>query len=96
LETVSRHRALPALERYDSIIACTGYRYDLRTLNFLPDDLKSRIRLRRRLPVISRNFESSVPGLYFLGAITEPSYGPSMKFMIGSHYTAKRLAAALA
>ncbi|MCH7851835.1 MAG: SidA/IucD/PvdA family monooxygenase [Candidatus Marinimicrobia bacterium] len=96
LENVLRHRTLPALQRYDTIIAGTGYRYDLRTLNFLPEKLKSRIRLRRRLPVISRNFESSVPGLYFLGAITEPSYGPSMKFMIGSHYTAKRLAAALA
>lgn len=96
LENVTHHSALPNLNHYDTIIAGTGYRYDLRMLEFLPDDLKSRIRLRKHLPVISRNFESSVPGLYFLGAITEPSYGPSMKFMIGSHYTAKRLAAALA
>ncbi len=96
LDNVTHHSTLPDLHGYDTIIAGTGYRYDLQALNFLPNNLKSRIRHRKHMPVVSRNFESSVPGLYFLGAITEHLYGPSMKFMIGSHYAAKRLAAALA
>ncbi len=96
LDNLPRHSTLPDLDRFDSIIAATGYRYGPSVINFLPDALNSRILLRQHMPVISKNFESSVSGLYFLGAITERFYGPSMKFMIGSHYAAKRLAATLA
>ncbi|NOZ74452.1 MAG: dimethylaniline monooxygenase, partial [FCB group bacterium] len=53
--------------------------------------LKQQIRTYRGWPRISPRFQSSVSGLYFLGAMTEPFFGPSMKFMIGSGYSARIL-----
>jgi len=92
LETLPRHSILPDVSRYDAVIAATGYCYQLNDVPFLSPTLKRRIQTYRGWPRISSQFQSSVPGLYFLGAMTEPFFGPSMKFMIGSGYAAKTLA----
>ena len=41
---------------------------------------------------ISANFESTVPGLYFIGVSAAASFGPMMRFAYGAAYTAKRVA----
>ena len=48
------------------------------------------------MPVLSGKFESSVPGLYFVGPSAVNSFGPLMRFMVGAEYAAPRVARALA
>lgn len=42
-------------------------------------------------PEVGGLFESSWPGLFLAGLLTAPSYGPSMRFVLGAEYTAGRL-----
>ena len=81
----------PALD-VDHVIAGTGFRIDLARLAFLPEPLRVQIATMNGFPVVSRNGESSVPGLYFTGAPTAVSLGPSSRFMAGTHNLAGRLA----
>jgi thioredoxin reductase len=76
---------------YDHVIAGTGFRTDLNRLAYLSPDLTRRLALAGGSPVLSRSFESSVPGLFFVGAMAAPSMGPSMRFISGTRFTAKRL-----
>lgn len=75
----------------DHAIAATGYRPDVYRLPFLSPDILSQLNLLRNTPRLSANFESSVPGLYFIGPITANSFGPVMRFSIGADFTSRRL-----
>ena len=75
----------------DHIIAATGYRVDLGRLGFLGPDLRSRLRLTGSSPALSTYFESSVPGLYFVGASAADSFGPLLRFAYGAGFAAPRL-----
>lgn len=76
----------------DHLIAATGYRVDLRRLIFLSEALRSHLRSIELSPILSANFESSVPSLYFVGMASVNSFGPVMRFALGARYTARRLA----
>ncbi len=76
----------------DHVIAGTGYRVDLRRLAFLNPGLLAGIRSFENTPVLSMNFESSVPGLYFVGTTSANSFGPMARFAYGARFTARRLA----
>ena len=80
----------------DHVIAATGYRVDLRRLAFIDADLQSAIRSVDYTPVLSSNFQSSVPGLYFVGASAANTFGPLLRFAFGAGFTAKRLSKHLA
>jgi thioredoxin reductase len=80
----------------DHVIAATGYRVDLRRLTFMDSDLQSRVRSVEHTPVLSSNFESSVPGLYFVGASAANTFGPLLRFAFGAGFTARRLSRHLA
>lgn len=73
------------------VIAATGYCPDVQRLPFLSDELKSEIRVAGQAPALSASFESSVPGLYFIGLAAANSFGPVMRFMFGAGFTARRL-----
>ena len=79
----------------DHVIAATGYRVDLTRLAFLPNRLRAAIRLCDTSPALSRQFESSLPGLYFVGAAAANSFGPLSRFVFGAGFTAARLSAHL-
>jgi thioredoxin reductase len=79
----------------DHIIAGTGYRVSLESLKFLSEDIRSAVQQANGYPVLSINFESSVPGLYFTGLASANSFGPVMRFAFGAKFTAQRLAKAL-
>jgi FAD-dependent urate hydroxylase len=81
---------------FDHIIAGTGFRLDIDRLGYLSADLRRALTLAGGAPVLSRSFESSVPGLFFVGAMAAPSMGPSMRFISGTWFTARRLAKRLA
>jgi len=73
----------------DHVIAATGYRFTLGSLPFLSENLLSQLRSLQQTPVLSANFESSVPGLYFTGLASAYQFGPAMRFLHGAEYTAR-------
>lgn len=75
----------------DHVIAATGYAIDVSRLPFLGRDIVERLKLIGRAPRLSAHFESSIPGLYFAGPITAPSFGPVMRFVVGAEFTCKRI-----
>lgn len=76
----------------EHVIAATGYRPDLRRLDFLPEAVRSQIQTIANAPDLSPNFQSTIPGLYFVGIAAANTFGPMMRFAYGSDYTARRLA----
>lgn len=75
----------------DHVIAATGYRVNLDRLKFLSDDLRNSIEHIERSPVLKTNFESSVPGLYFVGVSASNTFGPLMRFAFGADFAARHL-----
>lgn len=80
----------------DHVIAGTGFRIDLARLGFLPASLRKDVSCVNGHPVVSRTGQTSVPGLYFAGAPTSVSIGPSARFLAGTHTLAAPLARAVA
>jgi thioredoxin reductase len=74
------------------VIAATGYKPDLRRLEFLDGAIRNEIRSLTNSPTLSADFQSSVPGLYFVGIAAANDFGPMMRFAYGSDYTARRVA----
>jgi FAD-dependent urate hydroxylase len=75
----------------DHVIAGTGFRIDLARLSYLPEELRTLIATRGGYPVLTRAGESTVPGLYFVGAPAAFGLGPSMRFIAGTHNVARQL-----
>jgi hypothetical protein len=73
----------------EHVIAATGYKADLNRLPFLSHDIRSRLNIIEDAPVLSSNFESSMRGLYFVGAAATISFGPVMRFAVGSKFAAR-------
>jgi cation diffusion facilitator CzcD-associated flavoprotein CzcO len=77
------------LRVYDHVLLATGYRIDVARTGILSPLLARRIAGTRGVPVLGRGFESSVPGLHFVGASAVKSYGPLMSVVAGAGYTAR-------
>jgi thioredoxin reductase len=79
----------------DHVIAATGYKVQIERLTFLSRSIRSELKAVDSTPVLSSNFESSVPGLYFVGIAAANSFGPVMRFAFGAGFAAERLTRAL-
>ncbi|MFC6519338.1 hypothetical protein ACFQAT_05640 [Undibacterium arcticum] len=75
----------------EHVIAATGYNPDVRRLSFLSPEIVERLQLIGQTPRLSSHFESSVAGLYFVGAISATSFGPTMRFVAGADFTSQRI-----
>jgi FAD-dependent urate hydroxylase len=73
----------------DHLLAGTGYRPDLDRLRFLNENVRRSIRTITKAPVVDRDYESSVPGLYFIGPAVASTFGPVMRFVYGSDHAAR-------
>jgi FAD-dependent urate hydroxylase len=82
------HRELSA----GHVIAATGYRADLARLSFLSATLRERLATVAGSPAVGRAYQSSVPGLYFIGPAVAPTFGPVMRFVYGSDHAARTVA----
>ena len=80
----------------DHVIAATGYKVDVGAISFIDESLCARIAAVSGLPVLSRDFETSVPGLYLVGPAAAYSFGPMFRFVLGARYAARRMARHLA
>jgi thioredoxin reductase len=75
----------------DHVVAATGYRVSLRRLKFLDAGLLANLRCVEDSPVLNRDFETSIPGLYMVGLASANSFGPLTRFACGAKFTAQRL-----
>jgi hypothetical protein len=79
----------------EHIIAATGYKVDLNRLGFLSSEIRSRLKSVGGAPVLSSSFESSVPGIYFVGISAANTFGPVMRFAFGAGFAARCLTEAM-
>jgi thioredoxin reductase len=75
----------------DHVVAGTGFVPSIKRLTFLDPALCSVLKTEHETPVLTYHFESSAPGLYFIGPIAANSFGPLMRFTFGANYAAKRV-----
>ena len=79
----------------DHVILATGYKTDVRRLPMLAPSLVDRLKTYLNAPVLNSYFESSIPGLYFVGFSAARSFGFLYRFVIGDDAAAKRVARAV-
>jgi cation diffusion facilitator CzcD-associated flavoprotein CzcO len=79
----------------DHVLSATGYRIDLERLTFLDARLRASVQTLANTPDVGPDFQSSVPGLYFIGPAVAPTFGPVMRFVCGADYAARTVARAL-
>jgi len=80
----------------DHILLATGYKVDLSRLRIIDPSLRDQIRTDRAIPILSGRFESSVPGLYFVGITSLRAFGPLYRFVAGCGAAGRRVARAIA
>jgi FAD-dependent urate hydroxylase len=80
----------------DHVLLGTGYQVDVGRYPFLPEEIVRRLRLVDGHPPLRSGLESRVPGLHFVGAPAGRSFGPIMRFVVGSWYAAPSVASRIA
>jgi len=76
----------------DHVLLGTGYDIDVARYDFLAPELTQSIERVNGYPVLRPGLETSVPGLHFMGAPAALSFGPIMRFVVGTWYAAPALA----
>lgn len=80
------------LERLvDQVLLGTGYRINIAQYPFLSPELLQHLDTVDGYPRLGAGFESSLPGLHFLGAPAAWSFGPLMRFVAGVEFACRRL-----
>jgi len=82
--------------RVDHILLATGYKVDINRLRMIHPSLRAEIRTDRAVPILNHWFESSVPGLYFVGITSLRAFGPLYRFVAGCGAAARRVAKSVA
>jgi len=80
----------------DHVLLATGYKVDLNKLTMIAPALRRAIQTREAMPLLSSCFESTVPGLYFVGLTSLHAFGPLYRFVAGCGASARRVASAVA
>ncbi len=75
----------------DHVYQGTGYRVDVSNYSFLSPELLKNVARVSGFPRVGAGFESSVPGLHFLGAPSAWDFGPLMFFVCGTDFAARSL-----
>ncbi len=74
------------------LIAGTGFRIDLARYRFLSATLRALVaRDANGAPNLGRHFQTSVKGLYMVGPVAAPSFGPLLRFAAGAEYASIRV-----
>ena len=76
---------------YDHAFLATGYKINVAKLKLLSADLRHSIACTDGSPVLGEGFESTVPGLHFVGPSSVASYGRLMRFIAGAGYAARSI-----
>jgi cation diffusion facilitator CzcD-associated flavoprotein CzcO len=76
----------------DHLLMGTGYRPDIERMAFIDPSLRRLVQTRNGFPILNRWFESSVPGLHFVGGAAGHSFGPLCNFVAGAGVAARQIA----
>ena len=76
----------------EHVVLGTGFRVDVARYPFLSPELIGDLDVVDGHPRLRPGFESTVPGLHFVGAPAMLSFGPVMRFVVGTWYAAPALA----
>lgn len=79
----------------DHVLLATGVHVDIARCGILSQPLLEKVRTTDGSPVLGANMESSVPGLYFVGASAARSMGPIMRFVTGTWFAAPAVTAGI-
>jgi hypothetical protein len=90
--TLSNNHVLKA----DHIILGTGFRVDIKKLPMLHPTILSELQVYQNAPILNNRFESSIPGMYFVGFSSVSSCGPFYRFVVGTEAAARRVASSVA
>jgi predicted ATP-grasp superfamily ATP-dependent carboligase len=71
----------------DRVLLGTGYEIDVRRYPFLRGSVGD-LELTDGSPVLRHGLESSIAGLHFVGAPAASTFGPIMRFVVGTWYAA--------
>ncbi len=82
--------------RADHVMLATGYKVDINKLTMIHPSLRAEIKTDMSIPILSHWFESSVPGLYFVGLTSLRAFGPLFRFVAGCRAAAERVAGSVA
>lgn len=94
---VELHLSNNQVVKADHFLLATGYKVDLKRLPMIHPSLLDMIQLDdRNIPVLNHWFESSVPGLYFIGITALRNFGPLFRFVVGTKAAAERVSRAAA
>jgi len=77
----------------DHLLMGTGYRPDIAKIGFLDAALREQVHTSNGFPELNQWFESSVPGLHFVGGVAGWSFGPLCNFVAGAKVPARQIAA---
>ena len=80
----------------DHLMFGTGYKVDVTRYPFLDESVLVGLRRVDGFPILGYGLESSVPGLYIVGAPAAWSFGPIMRFVSGSWYSGRAVSRAIA
>ncbi len=75
----------------DHLFLGTGYAPDVERLTFLAPELRAQVLRNNGYTLLNEWFESSVPGLYFTGAIAGYNFGPICRFIAGTGACARQI-----
>jgi cation diffusion facilitator CzcD-associated flavoprotein CzcO len=75
----------------DAVIVAAGFRFALDRLAFLAPEVRAGVRLDDGWPVLDRWFRSSDPALLFVGFASEHRFGPIVRFIPGTRFSAPRV-----
>ncbi len=76
----------------DHLVLGTGYRANIHTLSFIDPSLLQDVQEYNGSPLLNEWFESSVPHLYFVGALAGYVFGPLCRFVVGAKVPARQIA----
>ncbi|WP_220446732.1 FAD-dependent oxidoreductase [Nonomuraea deserti] len=75
----------------EHVIAATGYRVDVERIAILREDLRRAVASSGPAPRLSATFETPVAGLHLVGLAAAATFGPSMRFVCGCDFAARRV-----
>jgi cation diffusion facilitator CzcD-associated flavoprotein CzcO len=76
----------------DHVLLATGYAMNVVRYPFMTAGLASQLLLDDGYPRLGPGLESSIPGLHFVGAPATASFGPIMRFVVGTYYSGPAVA----
>lgn len=80
----------------DHVLLGTGYSVDIARYNFWTPQLVRQIAMMDGYPELQAGFESSVPGLHFVGATAARCFGPLLYFVAGTDFASHQLTSRIA